>query len=141
VTSRIRRGGVAFAFVALIVPACSGASGEADVEVTLDEYSIALSTTEISAGELTFAASNAGASVHEFEIFSVPEGADPNSLLIDDNVADTDGAGLRIVDEVEEIAPSTSASLKVNLGPGSYALICNLPGHYGQGMHTAFTVA
>ena len=34
----------------------------------------------------------------------------------------------------------SSQDLKVNLAAGKYVLICNLPAHYKQGMHTAFTV-
>jgi uncharacterized cupredoxin-like copper-binding protein len=47
---------------------------------------------------------------------------------------------LEVVDEVEDIAPGTSAPLNLTLDPGSYAVICNLPGHYANGMHTTFTV-
>ena len=34
-----------------------------------------------------------------------------------------------------------SASVTLKLKPGSYALVCNLPGHYASGMHSNFTVA
>jgi uncharacterized cupredoxin-like copper-binding protein len=29
----------------------------------------------------------------------------------------------------------------VNLDAGSYVFICNLPGHYQQGMHASFTAS
>jgi uncharacterized cupredoxin-like copper-binding protein len=29
----------------------------------------------------------------------------------------------------------------VNLDAGSYVFICNLPGHYAQGMHASFSVS
>ena len=48
---------------------------------------------------------------------------------------------MEVVDEVEDIAPSTSTSLTVTLEPGTYAMLCNLPGHYAQGMVTTFEVA
>lgn len=48
--------------------------------------------------------------------------------------------GLNVVDEQEDIAPSTTGVLETNLDAGSYVIICNLPGHYDQGMHAAFTV-
>ena len=48
---------------------------------------------------------------------------------------------LEPVDEVEDIAPGTSASLSLDLEPGTYAVICNLPGHYANGMHTTFAVS
>ena len=34
----------------------------------------------------------------------------------------------------------TGTELTVNLEAGAYALICNLPGHYAEGMVTEFTV-
>ena len=44
------------------------------------------------------------------------------------------------MDEVENIAPGTGADLTANLSAGTYAVVCNLPGHYGQGMHADLTV-
>ena len=55
-----------------------------------------------------------------------------------DNVADF-GDGT-IVDEVENIAPGIGADLTATLEPGTYAVVCNLPEHYGQGMHADLTV-
>lgn len=126
----------------LLTSACGGSSGGAkgEVQVTLRDFAIKLSKTTLPASEITFAAMNEGPSVHELEVLSVPEGVDPNALPITDNVADTESRGLEAIDEVEDIAPSTRATLTVSLDPGTYVLMCNLPAHYGQGMHIAFTV-
>ena len=128
--------------LALIASACGGGSsaGEGDVQVTLKDFQIDLSASTVSAGDVTFDASNEGPSVHEFEIFSVPDGVDPTDLPVESNVADTESQGLEVIDEVEDIAPATTASLTVSLEPGSYALICNLSEHYEQGMRIPFTV-
>jgi uncharacterized cupredoxin-like copper-binding protein len=83
---------------------------------------------------------NEGTATHEFEILRVPEGVDANALPMDGTTARADDL-LVPVDEVEDIAPGTSATLSVELEPGTYAVICNLPGHYANGMHTTFTVA
>jgi uncharacterized cupredoxin-like copper-binding protein len=48
--------------------------------------------------------------------------------------------GLSKGDEVDDIEGGSTQSLTVNLDAGSYVLICNLPGHYGQGMLAGFTV-
>jgi uncharacterized cupredoxin-like copper-binding protein len=139
-----RRGTVAASIVglALIASACGGdpGAGNGDVQVTLSDFQIELSATTVPAGELTFDASNEGPNVHEFEIFSVPDGVDPTDLPVESSVADTESQGLVVIDEVEDIAPATTASLTVSLEPGTYALICNLPEHYGQGMSTTITV-
>jgi uncharacterized cupredoxin-like copper-binding protein len=114
-------------------------SGSDGVDVTLSDFRIGLSSTSLDAGSVTFTATNDGPSTHEFEVFRVPGDADVDELPVSDGVADT--ARLELIDEVEDIAPSTTAELRVPLEAGSYALICNLPGHYQQGMRVAFTVA
>jgi uncharacterized cupredoxin-like copper-binding protein len=64
---------------------------------------------------------------------------DADDLPLDGDTARADEL-LEVIDEVEDIAPGTSATLNLNLDPGAYAVICNLPGHYASGMHAAFTV-
>jgi uncharacterized cupredoxin-like copper-binding protein len=128
---------------ALAAVACSGdpgASGQGGVPVTLRDFSVDVADTTPPAGSTRLAITNSGATVHELEVFTVPDGVDPNALPIVNNVADTDSVGMTVVDEVEEVAPSTTANLTVNLATGRYAFICNLPGHYGLGMHTLVTV-
>jgi hypothetical protein len=61
-----------------------------------------------------------------------------DALPVASGVADT--SGLDLVDELEDIAPGTSGQLALQLDPGTYTLICNLPSHYQQGMHVTFTV-
>jgi uncharacterized cupredoxin-like copper-binding protein len=123
----------------LMAGACGDGGGDGTA-VTLRDFSIQVSQMSLPVGTTTFNVTNEGPSTHEFEVFSVPAGVDPNALAIANNVADTEAAGLEIVDEVEDIAPSTSTELTVSLEAGTYALICNLAGHYGQGMHVAITV-
>ena len=137
-----RRGLVlaAFSGIAVLGVACTDSGSSDAIEVTLDDFSISPSTTTAETGEITFSATNEGSETHEFEIFTVPEGVDPSALEVSDDAADTGAAGMTVVDEVEDIAPSTTAELTVNLEAGAYALICNLPGHYAEGMVTEFTV-
>jgi uncharacterized cupredoxin-like copper-binding protein len=125
-------------FVGLGLAACSGA--EADVVVTLRDDGITLSRSSPPAGDLTFEGTNEGSMTHEFEVFGVPEGVDADALPIEGNTAPADEM-LEVIDEVEDIAPGTAASLSLDLQPGTYAVICNLPGHYEAGMHATFTVA
>jgi uncharacterized cupredoxin-like copper-binding protein len=132
---------VPLAAFALLGSACaSAAGGDGDVLITLRDFQIDLSQTSVPAGELGFTATNEGPSVHEFEVFSVADGVDAEHLPVSDSVADTEGEGLEVIDEVEDIAPATTASLSLRLEPGVYAIICNLPGHYEKGMHAVFTV-
>ncbi len=115
--------------------ACGG--GGAAVHATLADDSIGLDPTSSGAGKLSFQIQNAGTTIHEFEIFRTDLA--PDRLPIDGSVVNDEG--LEIVDEVEEIAPGTGATLTVDLSPGSYVMICNLPDHYARGMHSGFTVS
>ena len=118
--------------------ACSGGE-EADVTVTMRDDGITMSSDALAAGDLTFEGVNEGTETHEFEVFAVPEGIDANDLPVEGDTAPADEM-LEVIDEVEDIAPGTSATLNVTLEAGDYAVICNLPGHYVAGMHTTFTV-
>jgi uncharacterized cupredoxin-like copper-binding protein len=122
--------------VLLAATACSSGGDDADVEVMLQDTQITLSTETVPAGETTFATQNQGSETHEFEIFRTDLA--PGELPVDGDTADT--ADLQLMDEVEDVAPSTTAQLTTGLEPGSYVLICNLPEHYARGMHVSLTV-
>jgi uncharacterized cupredoxin-like copper-binding protein len=129
---------VVAAVVPLLAVACDGGGGEADVDVTLSDFAIELSPASTASGDVTFVATNEGSTTHEFEIFTAEGDVDPASLPVEDNVADT--AGLTLLDEVEDVTPGSASELSVSLDPGTYAVICNLPGHYAEGMHATLTV-
>jgi uncharacterized cupredoxin-like copper-binding protein len=134
------------AFIALIIgsavamAACDDGSGGdgATVDVALNDFDLTVSPDSVAAGEVTFAATNAGPSTHEFEIFSGADEVDVTALPVEDDVADTEG--LTLVDEIEDVTPGANAELPVTLEPGTYAIVCNLPAHYAQGMYTSLTV-
>lgn len=110
------------------------------VGVTTSDFNIALDSTTAPAGSITFSVSNNGPSVHEFVVFKSDLPADQLPTGSDGDV-DESGAGVKHVDELEHLeAGSTGGTLTVDLKAGNYVLICNLPGHYRQGMHAAFTV-
>ena len=119
---------------------CGGSgsgSGAADgVSVTLKDFSIAATPGTFAAGNISFAIHNAGPSTHEFAIIRTDDA--PDALPVENGVIPEDRIDL--VDEAEDIAPGTDTSLSANLTAGSYVLVCNLPAHYGAGMHAAFTV-
>jgi len=131
---------VAFGALALATVGCSsdGSSAEGGIATTEADFSIAVASSSAPAGDVTFTITNNGPSTHEFLVVSSDE--DPGSLAVDDS-GEVPEDDLDIVDEVEEIAPATTPSLTVNLEAGSYILMCNLPGHYQQGMHAGFTVS
>jgi uncharacterized cupredoxin-like copper-binding protein len=120
--------------------ATTAPTGTGDVGVAEKDFEISLDSSSAPAGEVKFTVANAGPSVHEFVVFKTDL---PEDQLPTDSKGDVDesGAGVTHIDEIEDIAAgSTDSTLKVDLESGSYVLICNLPGHYGLGMHASFTV-
>jgi uncharacterized cupredoxin-like copper-binding protein len=115
----------------------AGGSDSGGVSATEKDFEIDLATSTASAGSVTFNISNEGPSTHEFVIVQTDDA--PDALPTKDGEVDEDK--LTVVDEQEDIAPSTTATLTTDLDTGSYVIICNIPGHYQSGMHAAFTVS
>ena len=57
------------------------------------------------------------------------------------NRIDEDAKGVSNVGETGDMDPGTTTALTIDLAPGHYAVVCNLPGHYAMGMHQDFWVA
>jgi uncharacterized cupredoxin-like copper-binding protein len=117
--------------------ASSAGSDTGGVSATEKDFSIDLATSSAPAGSVTFNISNQGPSAHEFVIIKTDDA--PDALPVKDNTVEEDK--IDVVDEAEDIAPSTTATLTTDLEAGSYVIICNIPAHYEQGMHAAFTVS
>jgi uncharacterized cupredoxin-like copper-binding protein len=139
VASRLHRLVIVSAAAALAVTAgsCGGGGG---IGVTLADFTITLDESSAAAGELTFDVSNEAEQTHEFVIFKTDLAEDQLPTDEDGNV-DESGEGVELIDEIEDIEAGASPSLTVTLDAGSYVFICNIPGHYGQGMHTSFTAS
>jgi uncharacterized cupredoxin-like copper-binding protein len=113
----------------------SGAGSEVDVTLgSPSEFAMRVSAAETAAGSVTFHVRNAGELTHEFVVIrSTAKAAD---LPMDGGEASEAGNQ----GEVEDLAAGASGDLTLDLPPGHYALICNLPGHYAGGMHADLTV-
>ena len=93
----------------------------------------------VKAGEVTFEVTNTSQDlVHETIV--VPAPAEGKAVPYDGQkgLIDEDAAGH--LGEVSELEPGKSGALRLDLRPGRYALICNVPGHYVAGMWTIVTV-
>lgn len=105
---------------------------EADttISVSLSEYKVEPDTSSAEAGNIEFVAENTGEEIHELYVLKVREG------------------GYDVVGEIENIAPSDSGAMTLELEPGEYQLACLIvPGeagstvdHFKEGMQTDFTV-
>jgi len=102
------------------------------------EYAITVDPTSAPAGDITFGIVNEGELEHEFEVFSGT--VDPASVPIEEDRANFEGLDVEEIDEVEDLAGGDEAQLTVDLAAAEYLLVCNLPGHFAQGMYTTFTV-
>lgn len=138
---RTRSIAIAAAVVLTIAGCSSGIAAETPktLTATLSEFRIDANATKLAAGEVTFAITNKGTVTHEFVIMKTDLKADALPKNGDGEV-DEKGEGIAPVDEVEDIAAGTSGRLIVNLQPGNYVFLCNLPGHYLGGMHGSFSV-
>jgi uncharacterized cupredoxin-like copper-binding protein len=113
-------------------PAPSAPAGRS-VAVTLKEFTVAPIPPAARAGQVTFRVKNAGAVQHEFVVLLTPKRA---ADLLKGSEADESGN----VGEIADLPAGSAKSVKLNLKPGHYALICNLPGHYQSGQYADFTV-
>ncbi|MGU7774874.1 plastocyanin/azurin family copper-binding protein [Burkholderia sp. MR1-5-21] len=108
------------------------------VKATLLPNSIDLATHDVKAGRVTLDVTNAAGNNMEHELVVL------KTDLADDALPVSKGQvlehKLKKIGEVEDIAPGKSRRTSFKLTPGHYVLICNKPGHYEAGMHTALVV-
>jgi plastocyanin len=79
------------------------------------EYAIALDKTQIKAGSITFNVKNVGTLPHNLSIKELNK-------------------------TTPDIDAGKTATLTVDLAPGTYTVICAVPGHEQLGMHVTITV-
>lgn len=144
------------ATLALAAAACGDGGGggtktnapsQSEIEVRLTEYSVTPVVSSVPAGQVTFDARNIGGSTHELVVFKTDLEPDALPTAADGSVDET-GAGITLVGEAEDIASQTQRSFELELGAGSYVLLCNVVeevngqtvSHYQKAMHAAFTV-
>ena len=93
----------------------------------------------VKAGLVTFKVTNAAKDIeHEMVVVPIANMSTPLPYNDKENAVDEDAA--HDLGEVSELAPGKSGELTIELKPGLYALICNIPGHYGAGMWRVLAV-
>jgi uncharacterized cupredoxin-like copper-binding protein len=125
---------------AAAVNAGTGAGGVALVHVNESEFHVTIDRTTAPHGKVMFTSTNIGTVSHELVVMQTDN--PPNRLPIDPAQAKAveDGQGDKDLGEIEDIAPGHTKSNSLTLPAGHYVLLCNLPGHYQQGMWAAFTL-
>jgi uncharacterized cupredoxin-like copper-binding protein len=97
-----------------------------------------VSQSSVPGGSVTFTITNEGQKEHEFEVFKTETSAADFAVGGDDKAVDP--ADAEELAEEEGIEPGETRTLTLDLEPGHYALICNEPEHYGQGMFADLSV-
>jgi uncharacterized cupredoxin-like copper-binding protein len=119
----------------LLLTGCGGPGG---VTANLTDTSIQVAPNTVTSGDITFHIKNTSATaMHEFVIVQTDLSPEQLPMDADGNVAEDK---LSSPGEKGDIAAGQSADLTLNLPAGHYMLICNLPQHFKEGMHTSFTV-
>ena len=110
------------------------------INVTAKEMLFQLSSATAPPGWVEFVVKNEGQKPHEFVVLK-NEYTAKKLPLKGGNLAE-DAKGLKNVGEINEskLTSGATQTLQLNLTPGRYLLVCNLPGHFQAGMKTEFTV-
>jgi uncharacterized cupredoxin-like copper-binding protein len=105
------------------------------------------SATTAPAGQVSLVLRNAGTRPHELVVLPLAPGqvAGQRTVGSDNKVSETGSLGevhqvCPADTEVDGTVPGGIATVTLTLAPGSYEIVCNLPGHYRAGMYATLTV-
>lgn len=126
--------------VAMEAQAVSGTNATGQViDVKEISFQIKFSKYSAQAGPITFHIVNgADDMLHEFILIQTD--APASELPTDEMTGRVQEDAVTIITAAEDIPPANSRNITVNLAAGHYVIVCNLPGHYEQGMRVDFNV-
>jgi hypothetical protein len=121
--------------------------GTTVVDVQMNEFAFALIASDITNGNVAFAAENVGEQDHEFALARIPTDAVIEELLM----TEEDVPGFEFIGGVGPAEPGDTVNLVLTeaLTPGRYLVVCFLPDtddpeetpHAFKGMTAEFTIA
>jgi len=131
-------------------PAAEAAANVVNVQLGENgqNYFVKVDKATVKAGTTTFVIDNVGTIHHELAIYKTDIAAGKLPLTAEGTV-DEEKAGLLAEavyaapargDEDHRIRDGRGVNFTIDLQPGKYVLLCNLPGHYKAGQFIAFTV-
>ena len=112
------------------------APSDSQVVAELADTKITVNVSSVKAGKVKIGVRNLGTMQHSFEVLKTDLA--PDKLPTDAAAAKAKEDGK--VGEIANIPVGKSAAVTIDLVPGKYVFICNVPGHYQLGMRTGFTV-
>lgn len=121
----------------VIFPLTASVALAETIKVSLEDNAIKLDHTSAKQGKITFQVVNDSITEkHEMVVISKPAGEMPydakTKRVIEKKV--------KSFGEVADLKVGAKGQLSVDLKAGDYVLICNIPGHYMDGMRVDFTV-
>jgi uncharacterized cupredoxin-like copper-binding protein len=106
--------------------------------ITLSEWKVGLPST-MKAGKITFAIDNIGAAEHELIAFR--SNLAPLSFPQVNGDVNEDGKGIVQVTDGDDIPVGGTQTRTIDLTKvGTYVFMCNIPGHFHEGMYATVTV-
>jgi uncharacterized cupredoxin-like copper-binding protein len=105
----------------------SGSGASTTINAMEKDFAIAIDNSSISAGSVTFKISNQGPSPHDIGV----------TKQSDSSKGGITGPVIKATDPID---PGKTGSLTVDLQPGTYNVVCTIPGHVQLGMIVALTV-
>ena len=107
--------------------------------IQLSEWKVAM-PTEVKAGMVTFTITNIGAVPHE--LIGFRSALDPVAYpRKKDGDVNEEGKGIVSATDGDNIDPAGTQTRTINLTtPGRYVFMCNIPGHFVQGMYLVVNV-
>jgi uncharacterized cupredoxin-like copper-binding protein len=129
---------LALACVLTVAYAGCGGDGEEKTSagVSLKEWSVTVSAAEATAGAVTFQVRNEGSMPHQFIV--IKNDLPPEMLPVANGAVAI--SQVNVLASIEPIAAGATTELRFDATPGKYVLVCNVPGHYQQGMAASFLV-
>lgn len=98
------------------------------IAATEKEYAIALDKSSVPAGNVTFDTKNTGSLPHTIAVTAA------------DGASKAKGVTGTVIGDSGNIDAGKSGTLTVNLQPGTYQVVCTVPGHIQLGMIVQLTV-
>jgi uncharacterized cupredoxin-like copper-binding protein len=114
-----------------------GASTVENVTITMGEYFFKPKDVAVPAGKVAITAPNNGKIEHELVLLKTD--VDPANLKTEKD-GEVDEEAYSGPGEIPDVEAGETGKTTLNLKPGTYAMICNVPGHYKAGMYGRVTV-
>ncbi len=105
------------------------------VTVGTTEYAFMPTALAAKPGKFTVTLDNKGSIPHEFVLLKTDEA--PDALKVDGSAKVSEKGS---VGEVSETDGGKTKTSTIDLKAGKYVFVCNIPGHYGDGMRGTLTV-